>query len=240
MLFFCYHKYMTKQKKKRKQLKKKQIKKHIRTYKIFYLSLIIIMLVLAILINQNQPITSVSNKGLKLLNSYEFPDYLVESGSCMRPYDVGDGVVTFGPGITYPTVQDGLDDINTLFNTKYSNQNNCVKVRELKKLQTTKLTKYENKVFEMEKDCNLQFDQDQFDGLLLLAYNSPFVLENKQFKQVICNQGSYQQYVNSAHNYYKQLRGYEQLYGVGWYNRIVDSAEMYYYGDYKYQNKLGE
>lgn len=240
MLFFCYHKCMSKRKVKRKKYSRKKYKKHLQEYKLFYLALIIIAIILVSLIIKNQPVNGISNRGLKLLNSYEFPSYLVEPGSCMRPYDVGDGVITFGPGITYPTVEEGITDINNLLNKKYTTEDNCIKVRDLKKLQTIKLNRYESKVFKLGDDCNLIFNQDQFDGLLLLAYNSPNVLENEQFKAAVCNQQSYQNYVDSAHNYYKQLRGYDQLYGEGWYNRIVDSAEMYYYGDYKYQNKLGE
>ncbi|WOO88925.1 hypothetical protein R2F61_08650 [Mollicutes bacterium LVI A0078] len=229
-----------KKKKRSKKYSKVKYKKHLQECKLFYFAIVIIFLILTILIIQNQPVTGVSNRGLKLLNSYEFPNYLVESGSCMRPYDVGDGVVTFGPGITYQTAQEGITDINNLLNKQYTTEDNCIKERDLKKLQTIKLTRYENKVFDLANVCNLLLNQDQFDGLLLIAYNSPLVLENTQFKHAVCNQQPYQEYVDSAHNYYKQLRGYEQLYGEGWYNRIVDSAEMYYYGDYKYQNKLGE
>lgn len=189
---------------------------------------------------------TIDEAGLGILNDYEFPNYLVEDGVCMRPYDVGDGVVTFGPGITYPTEQAGIDDINSRFNTSYTLEDNCISVDTLHTLQRDIIVNYEAVVNKVAIWNFKHFTQDQFNALVLMAYNSPNLFENKEFKKVILDENATQeQYILAADNYYKMLGNYydnqnteepDDGFGKGWYNRIVDSSEVYFGIDYDYQN----
>lgn len=189
---------------------------------------------------------TIDENGLAILNDYEFPSYLIEDGYCMRPYDVGDGVITFGPGITYPTEQDGLDDINLRFNTNYTLKDDCIDVDTLHTLQRDIISNYEAVVNKIAIWHFKHFTQDQFNGLVLLAYNSPNLFANDEFKTFILSDNQTQEgYIEAANNYYKQLNSYydnpnteaeEDGFGKGWYNRIVDSSEVYFGIDYDYQN----
>lgn len=189
---------------------------------------------------------TIDDSGLGILNDYEFPNYLIEDGTCMRPYDVGDGVITFGPGITYPTEQAGIDDINAKFNEKYTLKNDCIKLDTLHTLQRDIISKYEYVVNNLASWHFKHFTQDQFNGLVLLAYNSPNLFKDKEFKKVILSDNpSQQDYITAADNYYKTLNSYydnpntdapDDGFGNGWYNRIVDSSEVYFGIDYDYQN----
>lgn len=222
---------------KRKKKSNKSFKTILVENKAFILALVFITVVFVWLVNLNRPITEIDSKGLRFLNKYEFPSYLIESGDCMRPYDVGDGVITFGPGITYSTTEEGIDAINQELKTEYSTVNNCIKVSDLQEMQKKILSKYENVVINIEKNYNVVFTQKQFNALVLLAYNSPNLFRNEQFVSVITDPNSnYNDYVLAANAYYQTLNGYDTKYGEGWNNRIKDSAEMYYYGDYRYQN----
>lgn len=179
---------------------------------------------------------TISSDGLTLLNDYEFPWYLVEDDSCISPYDVGDGVITFGPGITFLTEQDGIDTINELYNSSYTLDDDCIALDTLFDYQTQILVNYEQVINQIAIRNFRQFTQDQFNGLVILSYNSPNLFKNEQFLEVILDENStYDQYVEAANNYYKQLDNYD-TYGAGWYNRIVDSAEVYYNSEYEYQN----
>lgn len=189
---------------------------------------------------------TIDEDGLAILNAYEFPSYLIEEGYCMRPYDVGDGVITFGPGITYDTEQAGLDDINSRFNTNYTLDDDCIDVDTLHTLQRDIISNYEAVVNKVAIWHFKHFTQDQFNGLVLLAYNSPNLFSNEEFKQYILSDNQNEEgYIEAANNYYKQLDSYydnpnteeaDDGFGNGWYNRIVDSAEVYFGIDYDYQN----
>lgn len=236
-------KNLNKQKKNKKKSKKKSsranksLKAILVENKTFILTLVFIAVVFMWLVDLNRPVTAIDSKGLRFLNKYEFPSYLIESGNCMRPYDVEDGVITFGPGITYPTTNQGLEAINKELGTEYTSIDNCIKVSDLQQMQKKIMGKYEDVVIKIEKSYNVAFTQNQFNALVLLAYNSPNLFNNKQFIAVITNvNGDYDQYVSAADNYYRSLSGYDTKYGQGWYNRIKDSAEMFYFGDYRYQN----
>lgn len=232
-----------KKKSKRKPSKSKlaKLKTLLLANKQFALVIACIALSFSVLTLRALPVESVDWRGLRLLNKYEFPSYLIEEGNCMRPYDVGDGVVTFGPGITYPSEERGIAAINEQLGTKYTTENNCIERSDLKKLQAEVLIDYENIVLNVEKSYDVAFNHDQFNALVLLAYNSPNLFKDEAFLKVITDpQSSYQQYVDAADNYYQQLRGYDTAFGTGWYNRIKDSAELFYYGDYQYQNNLEE
>lgn len=209
--------------------------------KVFVAVVIVIIFIFVQLVQLNSPIQSLNRRGLRFLNKYENPTNLIESGRCMRPYDVGDGVITFGPGITYPTETEGLVAINTKLGTDYSAEDDCIKISDLKDMQKVVIKEYEEIVVNIEKYYDLVFTQDQFNALVLLAYNSPNLFLNQNFIAVITNpESSYEQYVAAADSYYQQLDGYYTGFGTGWYNRIKDSAEMYYFGDYRFQNNLEE
>lgn len=189
---------------------------------------------------------TIDDSGLSILNDYEFPNYLIENGTCMRPYDVGDGVSTFGPGITYPTEQAGIDDINTRFNANYTLDNDCIDINTLHTLQADIISNYEYVVNKVASWHFKHFTQDQFNGLVLLAYNSPNLFKDKDFKAVILSDNPTQeQYITAANDYYKTLGNYydnpntdapDDGFGKGWYNRIVDSSEVFFGIDYDYQN----
>lgn len=189
---------------------------------------------------------TIDERGLAILNDYEFPNYLIEDGYCMRPYDVGDGVITFGPGITYPIEQAGLDDINNRFGTEYTIEEDCISVDTLHTLQRDIISNYEAVVNRVAIWHFKHFTQDQFNGLVLLAYNSPNLFKNEGFKEVILMDDPTQaMYVEAANEYYKLLNSYydnpnteaeDDGFGKGWYNRILDSSEVYFGIDYDYQN----
>lgn len=235
---------MKKNKNKRKKAGKKKrnkqfdkVVKYIKNNKLFFLIIFALVFSLGLLVINNLPVTTISNQGLKLLNKYEYPTYLLTEDNCMEPYDVGDGVITFGPGITYPNIESGIDDINAELNTNYTIANSCIKQKDLSKMQKKVISEYEQIVINVEIANNYQFNQQQFDGLVLLAYNSPNIFKNEEFLAVITNpNSSYDQYVVAADNYYQQLSGYFTTFGSGWYNRIIDSAQLYYEGDYQFQN----
>lgn len=189
---------------------------------------------------------TIDEAGLEILNAYEFPLYLVEEDNCMRPYDVGDGVITFGPGITYPTEQEGINDINTRFGTTYTVEDDCIDVDILHTLQRDIISRYEEVVNHVAIWHFKHFTQDQFNGLVLLSYNSPNLFKNEGFKKGILNENLTQdEYITLANDYYKQLSNYydnqstdepDDGFGRGWYNRIVDSSEVFFGIDYLYQN----
>ncbi len=188
----------------------------------------------------------IDEQGLEIINAYEFPNYLIEDDNCMRPYDVGDGVITFGPGITYQTEEAGINDINERFDTNYTIKKNCIDVDILHDLQLDIMATYEDYVNHVAIWHFRHFTQDQFNGLVLLSYNSPGLFSDDQFIKTITNPDSTQeQYIESADNYYKQLNSYydnpntdepDDGFGLGWYNRIVDSSEVYFGLDYEYHN----
>lgn len=236
----CMKKQRKKNTKRRKN--KKVLKKFLRVvFKNKEISLVLFIIVIAFiaLVINNRPVTEINNKGLDFLNTYEYPSYLLTSSDCMSPYDVGDGVITFGPGLTYQTVEEGYNHFNEQLETTYSSENDCIAQKHLFAMQKIRIVSYENVVNKIQEQHNIKFSQDQFNALVLLAYNSPNLFKDEQFINVIISSdGDSAQYIEAADNYYRKLSGYDTKFGQGWYNRIVDSAEMFYYGDYKYQNKL--
>lgn len=191
---------------------------------------------------------TIDEAGLTILNDYEFPLYLIEEDKCMRPYDVGDGVITFGPGITYSDEQSGLDDINSRFDTEYTADDDCIDVDILHQLQRAVISDYEAIVNHVAIWHFKHFTQDQFNGLVLLAYNSPNLFNDEEFiKVILSDTATQEEYIEAANNYYKTLNSYydnpnteeaDDGFGNGWYNRIVDSSEVYFGIDYDYQNSV--
>ncbi|WOO87715.1 hypothetical protein RZE82_01920 [Mollicutes bacterium LVI A0039] len=209
----------------------------IKTNAFFVFVLLGLAAVFTSLVQLNTPITNIDQQGLNFLNMYEYPEHNLTVDGCMEPYDVGDGVITFGPGITYATEQQGFDDLNNNFGTAYSKTNRCIEVNNLFELQKIRIEAYENIVRNIAIQRNIKFNQDQFNALVLLAYNSPNLFTDAEFITVITDdQSSFTDYVEAADGYYRELADYETKFGIGWYNRIVDSAQMYFYGDYVYQN----
>ncbi len=223
---------------------KKRNKKYLNKIKkqvinnIAFIAAITIVIVFALIISEQNSLTkSTSNRGLKLLNKYEYPTYLEESGNCMRPYSVGDGVVTFGAGITYPDELTGINEINQLLDKTYSLADNCIKSKDLNELFEIKIEYYENKLVNFQLENDIVFSQKQYDGLLLLVYNSPNILKDSNFTSVLLDkQANSDMYINAANEYYKQFSAYSESFGNGWYNRIVDSSQVYYQREYKFQN----
>lgn len=178
---------------------------------------------------------SLSTKGLGLLNDYEFPYYMVDtSNKCMSPYDVGDGVITFGPGITYPTEQEGLDHINSLYKTNYTEDKDCIDTEILFALQEEILSPYENTVSNFAWNHRYPLEQNEFDGLLLLSYNSPNLFQDEDFNHMFETTFTKDEYINTINNYYSKLNGYDEF-GEGWLIRINDSAATFFDSNYEYQ-----
>lgn len=199
--------------------------------------------------NNLEPYMKPSKNLLNLLNDYEMPQYLIQQNSngksCLAPYDVGDGVETFGPGVTYKTKEEGIQDINSLLGTNYSLENDCIKIRDLEKLQSTKLDSYSWDVLYHAHEYDLSLNQQKFDGLFLLVYNSPDILDYPQFVNALQENGSKERYIDAADKYYQQFDNYydnpktkakNDGYGEGWHNRVVDSSQIYYSGEYDFQN----
>lgn len=227
-----------KNRKNYKRKKKKIIWKQIfASNKQFIIVITILIIVFIQLVKFNLPVTEINRQGLKLLNAYEYPSYKVSADNCMSPYDVGDGVITFGPGITYPSVASGIKDINNNLGTSYTTENSCIATDDLLKMQKVIISDYEQIVINVSHLYNLKLNQDQFNALVLLAYNSPNIFKNPGFIAVLSNEDStMDQYITAADNYYRTLSGYDTQFGSGWYNRIVDSAQVYYEGEYLFQN----
>lgn len=194
-----------------------------------------------------------SDDGLTLLNEYEFPWYLTEEdntgNTCLRPYDVGDGVITFGPGITYDTEQLGISAINNEYNTDYTLEDNCINVEYLFDFQKIILKEYEVNVSKFSFKYNLHLSQNEFDALVILDYNSPNFLKDQDVIDMLSNEPTKSQYIDAINNYYQKLESYydnqnttekNDGYGVGWYNRIVDTAEVYFDDEYLFQNNRVE
>ncbi len=235
--------------KKFKRLKRKTRKMILKLIMLFIL-IVISILVYKLISYVNYKANyekELSIKGQELLNDYEFPWYMVnKNDNCLSPYDVGDGVITFGPGITYNTQQEGIDDINKKYKTDYTISNNCIDIDILFKLQKDILYVYEDYVSLMSFKYKVKLTQNEFDGLLLLAYNSPNFLKDKEVINMLKNKNhTKNDYINAINNYYKQIRSYydnpnteenNDGFGQGWYNRIVDSAEVFFKEEYEYQN----
>ncbi len=189
-----------------------------------------------------------SDQGQELLDDYELPWYLVENDSCIRPYDVGDGVITFGPGVTYSTEKEGIEDINKKYNTEYTISNNCIDLDILFKLQKDIMYIYEDYVSKKTFEHRIKVTQNEFDALLLLAYNSPnFLKEEEVINMLKDKDHTKKEYISSINNYYKQMRNYydnqdtiepNDGFGQGWYNRITDSAEVFFEQEYEFQNNV--
>ncbi|MFV0246983.1 MAG: glycoside hydrolase family protein [Mycoplasmatales bacterium] len=221
--------------------------KKFRTNTTIGLILIVIVFAFSFNILTHMP-TELSSKGLKLLNEYEVPKSKIEANdnvTCMKPYDINDGKVTFGAGITYNSIEEGLKDINQEFKTKYTINNNCIDIKYLKKLEIIKLKTYEKYVLKVKDNNNLRLNQQQFDALVIMAFNSPNVLKDDDVLQVLVKKESKSKYINSMDNYYKTLSAYydnpntkemDDGFGEGWLNRIKDSADVYYNHQYKFQS----
>lgn len=194
-------------------------------------------------------IKQLSSSGQDLLNEYEFPWYLAEEmedeNYCLRPYDVNDGVITFGPGITFPTEQEGLDIINSKYQTNYTIDNNCITTEILFKLQQEILQTYEEDVYNHLFKYHVRLKQNEFDALVILDYNSPDFIEQDEVIKVLKKDLTKEDYVMAIDNYYQQIDSYfdnpnteqkDDGFGQGWYNRIVDSAEVFYDNEYEFQN----
>lgn len=189
---------------------------------------------------------TLSDKGLSLLNSYEFPYYMVdEENDCLSPYDVGDGVITFGPGITYPTEQEGLDAINSEFDSNYTESDNCISTKILFDMQQKIISPYEHKVIDFLWSHKYIPTQNQFDALLLMSYNSPSLFDDEKFNELFKTDLSKTDYINTINSYYQTLNSYydnedtpapNDGFGEGWLNRIQDSADAFFDSDYDYQN----
>lgn len=209
------------------------VSKALKSNKLFITIMLLILLLFTYLVYSNVPVTSMNRRGIKFLNNYEYPSQYVTSDNCMEPYDVGDGVITFGPGITYQDAEQGYADINQKLGTDYSQVNSCINTDDLFALQRMILVDYEQIVNTFATRYNVEFDQHQFNALVLLAYNSPRIFEYDQFINVLINEDStIDEYIDAAHSYYQKLRNYDKF-GEGWYNRVEDSAEMYYNHDYR-------
>ncbi len=242
-------------KKKNKLLKKfKQLKRKTRK-RILKIIIVIFLIIIAFLtykivsyidykINYEKELSA---KGQELLDDYEFPWYMVEQpDNCLRPYDVGDGVITFGPGITYNTEEEGIEDINKKYKKDYTVSNNCIDVDILFKLQKDLMYVYEDYVSEKTFEHKVKVNQNEFDALLILAYNSPDFLKDEEVIKMLKNdEHTKKEYIKAINNYYKQIKSYydnpntqepNDGFGQGWYNRIVDSAEVFFDEEYEYQN----
>ncbi len=211
------------------------------------------MFITIVIISMSNHFFNYSNKitdeGLELLNDYEFPVYLIETNDdnqqCMNPYSVGDGKITFGPGIAYQNKQEGLDDMNHLLNTNYTINDSCILVDDLYEVQKEKLTYYEGIVNDFAFDIRLKLTPNQFDALVLMSYNSPALFSDEGFIQTMeNNQVTKEEYIISMNSYYQTLDNYyDNLstdesgdgFGAGWYNRIEDSADVYFDSQYDYQ-----
>ncbi len=236
--------------KKFKHLKRKT-RKRILKFIIFILIILIAILTYKVATYIDYKINyekELSTQGQELLDGYEFPWYMVEQDNCLRPYDVGDGVITFGPGITYNTEEEGLEDINEKYQTNYTISNNCIDVDILFKLQKDIMYIYEDYVSKKAFEHRIKLTQNEFDALLILAYNSPNLLKEEEVIEMLKNKNhTKKEYIATINNYYKQMKNYydnkdteepNDGYGQGWYNRIVDSAEVFFEEEYEYQNNL--
>lgn len=237
------------------KIKKKSIK--IYNKKFTKLILVIILLSYLLILIRYQYIENVyfkyslSEEGLSLLNEYEFPKYLIddsEGAECLRPYYINDGVITFGPGITYPTIEEGLAEVNELYSENYTIDQDCIELEQLYGLQLIKLDYYVKIVENFSYSHRLKLSQNQFDALLLIAYNSPNAFEDENVNLLFEDKEiSFNEYVLVFDSYYQTLSSYyenteteeeDDGFGNGWYNRIIDSAEVYYYSEYEYQNSV--
>lgn len=218
---------------KKKKKKKINVTKTLKSNKMFITIILLILILFTYLVYNNIPVTSMSRRGIEFLNNYEYPTQYVTSDNCMEPYDVGDGVVTFGPGITYQNAKLGYTDINQKLGTAYSASNSCIKTDDLFTLQRMILVDYEQIVNTFAKQYAVDFNQHQFNALVLLAYNSPHIFEYEDFISVLVDEDSTSdEYIDAAQSYYQHLKDYDKF-GEGWCNRVKDSAEMYYDGDYR-------
>lgn len=208
--------------------------------------IIIVMLIIFWQLHVIKYSMKIDTKGLGIINDYEFPIYLVENDTCMRPYDVGDGVMTFGPGLTYDTEEEGIEDLNDSLGTKYTTNNDCIDINDLNSLQLLRMGYYEDVVNDVAIWNFKKFTQDEFNALVLLSYNLPALFKDENFVGTLLDPTTtFDEYVKAADNFYKTRYNYydnpntdeaNDGFGLGWYNRIVDSAEIYFNSEYEYHN----
>lgn len=202
--------------------------------------------------NKNNVSTVLSSEGLQLLNDYEYPknnEQNREDMRCMVPYDVEDGVTTFGAGVTFPTAEEGFEKINNEYGTDYGKENNCISVDILNEFQILMLEKYELDVLNFFEDNQIEFVQNQFDGLLILDYNSPEVLKYEPLINLLKNDKDTvlkEEFIDVIDSYYRQFPAYydnpntnkrNDGFGEGWYNRILDVADVYFDSQYEFQQR---
>lgn len=181
-------------------------------------------------------VSHVSNELLLLIADYEGVNVLnfetdQDLEQCLRSYDVGDGVVTFGLGKTFNTEIDGINHINELNNTTY-NENDCIKLEHLMKIHEEDISIREKKILSLDKKYKTNINQQQFDAIMLMFYLNEDSINSLKFWNLLSNEDLTKiSYIDYFINIYSQFNQYE-TYKAGWNARIEDSADIFFDSQY--------
>lgn len=181
-------------------------------------------------------ITGISDSGLTLLNDYEgynIIDWQTDSKGniCSYPYDVGDGVVTFGLGQTYPNEKTGYAAINEQTGSDYQ-VGDCVTLEDSNHDQANDLEQRAITILQYDKLYKANINQNQFDAIMLMFYLNEDTIKDPEFWQMITDptttEADYTQYFLDIYAQFDQW----DVYQAGWTKRIIDSGQLFYQADY--------
>ncbi len=215
--------------KKQKIKYKKQIKNA--GYSLFTL----ILLTWFVFFGYQNGVQGISGSGKDLLNDYEgiySMDWKFNiGGSCLKAYDVGDGVITVGFGNTYPSEEIAIDDINNKTKGHYK-VGDCIKRKDLEKIQDIDLRKRSKEINSLDQSYDTNLTANQFDAVLLLYYLNEATIKDKSFWTMISNENvDKQEYIDYFVGKFSNFELWS-IYKKGWVLRIKDSAELFFDGDY--------
>lgn len=184
-------------------------------------------------------VESLSSDGLGLLKDYEGYDLIstytdTDGDACQFPYDLDDGSITFGLGVTFPSEQEGMDYINKEFDAGYK-VGDCIKVDDLNQLLYDAIAKREKQILKFDSKHRLEMTQQQFDAIFIMFYLNEDTVLNKNFVKLLKNDElTYKEFTNYFIGEYKQFDQWNDF-GEGWTKRINDAADVYFKGEYDRQ-----
>ena len=190
----------------------------------------------------NNPIRSISDKGLSLLAHYEVYDHAKfdEHGNVVsiKNVDVGDGCYTVGFGNTIKkTDKDTIEEYKEKYGVDVTNLDDYVDIETCLQIYNDHKNYYIDKVNGLLDRVGYNPSQNEYDALCIAVYNRPVLADKDHALDILLRDNVTDRELwektimedykngNSAHNW--------EINNKGWRNRTLDEIELFFDADYK-------
>lgn len=190
--------------------------------------------------NLNKPSTpakGLSEKGFKLLASYEATSAVKDkSGNVVSIpiLDVGDGMYTIGIGnAVKKTDTKTIKEYKQKYGVDVTKVGTQVDIKTCMKIYNDHVNTYTSAVDSLLKRYNYTASQNEYDALVIAVYNRPVLASKGHALDTLIKNNNHNKndWRTTIINEYKGLKDWNK-YGKGWCNRIEDELELYFDNDY--------